>query len=158
MQEWRFRALRQDDLPEVLQIERASFPAPWRRRCFVDQMRALNVRCYVALEHARVVGHAVLVFDGDGAALLNFAIHPGFRRRGGGRSFMAFLLDVCRLRELARMRVEVRESNLPGQLFLRGMGFRATHVLRKHFADTAEDAYVMDHPIVTPAAGSLPQA
>jgi ribosomal-protein-alanine N-acetyltransferase len=41
--------------------------------------------------------------------------------------------------------VEVRETNLPAQLFFRALGFRATIVLRNFFDDSAEDAYVMQY-------------
>ena len=45
----------------------------------------------------------------------------------------------------------VRETNLPGQLFLRDVfqpeedGFRWTETLRRHFSDTNEDSYCMEY-------------
>jgi len=43
------------------------------------------------------------------------------------------------------MLLEVRETNLPAQLFFRSQGFRATEVLREHYEDTREDAYLMQY-------------
>jgi ribosomal-protein-alanine N-acetyltransferase len=41
--------------------------------------------------------------------------------------------------------LEVRETNLAAQLFYHSQGFRATGVLRNHYSDSAEDAYVMQY-------------
>ena len=42
-----------------------------------------------------------------------------------------------------RILLEVRETNLPAQLFFKGAGFLATVVLRDYYEDTTEDAYLM---------------
>ena len=42
-----------------------------------------------------------------------------------------------------RITLEVRETNLPAQLFFRQCGFRAVSVLREFYEDTPEDAYLM---------------
>ena len=44
-----------------------------------------------------------------------------------------------------RIALYVRETNLAGQLFLRVSGFRATEVVREHYLDTGEDAYLMHY-------------
>ena len=44
-----------------------------------------------------------------------------------------------------RIALYVRETNLPAQLFYRVQGFRATEVVREHYLDTGEDAYLMQY-------------
>ena len=58
------------------------------------------------------------------------------------------------MRELTRISTELRETNLAGQLFFQHVGFMATRVLREHFADTGEAAYLMQCtvPAATPQA------
>ena len=41
--------------------------------------------------------------------------------------------------------LEVRETNLPAQLFFRSLGFRATTVLKDLYQDSTEDAYMMQY-------------
>ncbi len=43
--------------------------------------------------------------------------------------------------------LEVREGNLPAQLFFRKQGFRAVRVLRAFYEDSGEDAYLMRHQL-----------
>ena len=42
-----------------------------------------------------------------------------------------------------RIVLEVRETNLAAQLFFRENGFRTVSVLHSYYADTPEDAYMM---------------
>lgn len=39
--------------------------------------------------------------------------------------------------------LNIRESNLDGQLFFRKQEFRGRRVVREHYEDTGEDAYIM---------------
>ena len=44
----------------------------------------------------------------------------------------------------ARVSLEVRESNLPAQLFYRSVGFKASGIRRGYYKKYGEDAYVME--------------
>jgi ribosomal-protein-alanine N-acetyltransferase len=44
-----------------------------------------------------------------------------------------------------RIALSVRETNLTAQLFFRVTGFRAVEVIREHYLDTGEDAYLMNY-------------
>ena len=44
-----------------------------------------------------------------------------------------------------RIALYVRETGLAAQLFFRVLGFRATEVIREHYLDTGEDAYLMHY-------------
>jgi ribosomal-protein-alanine N-acetyltransferase len=56
----------------------------------------------------------------------------------------------------SRIVLEVRETNLPAQLFIRSLGFRAISVLKDFYQDTTEDAYLM-HFVAPAASASVPQ-
>ena len=53
----------------------------------------------------------------------------------------------CKLSSHRRTRItlEVRETNLPAQLFFRTQGFRAVRVLRSYYEDSGEDAFLMQY-------------
>ncbi len=44
-----------------------------------------------------------------------------------------------------RISLQIRESNLPAQLYLRSLDFRAIEVVRDAYEDTGEDAYVLQY-------------
>jgi len=77
--------------------------------------------------------------------VLNFAVHPDYRRQGIGRQMVAKLAGKLSSHRRTRIALEVRETALSAQLFFKVQGFRATDLLREHFEDTGEDAYLMQY-------------
>ena len=60
-----------------------------------------------------------------GCTSLNFAVHEDFRRRGVGGQMIGKLIGKLSHQRRSRIMLEVRETNLPAQLFFRTLGFRA---------------------------------
>lgn len=133
------------DYPEVLAIENASFHHPWGEPDFLRELRRRDCIGMVAESGERVVGHMVYRLGKDRLELLNFAVDPAFRRMGVGTQMVAKLVGKLSSHRRTRIVLDVRESNLAGQLFLRSQGFLATGVRREHFEDTNEDAYTMTY-------------
>jgi ribosomal-protein-alanine N-acetyltransferase len=75
--------------------------------------------------------------------ILNFAVHPQFRRHGVGEQMVRKLASKLSSQRRSRIMLEVRETNLPAQLFFRQLGFKAISLLREFYEDTPEDAYLM---------------
>lgn len=133
------------DLVEVLAIEHASFAFPWGEEDFIRFLRQRNCIGMVAGYKDHVVGMYVYMYHRDCIELLNFAVQPEFRHRGVGRQMIAKLVGKLSPERRNHIVLCVRETNLPGQLFFRAVGFRAAMVLRGHFQDTGEDAYGMEY-------------
>lgn len=133
------------DMPEVLAIEHASFEYPWCEEEFLRVLRQRNCIGMVAEYGERVVGFMIYELHKNRLHVLDFATHPEFRRQGVGQQMVAKLVGKLSSHRRTRIALSVRETNLVGQLFFRIQGFRAMEVVREHYMDTAEDAYVMQY-------------
>ncbi len=133
------------DLPEVLQIEQASFEFPWTEEEFYRCLRQRNCIGMVAECDNQVVGYMVYELCKTRIHLLNFAVAPHYRRRGVGTQMIQKLIGKLSAQGRTRIVLEVRETNLPAQLFFRACQFRAVAVLRNYYTDTPEDAYLMQY-------------
>ncbi len=133
------------DMPEVLAIENASFEFPWTEEEFVRCLRQRNCIGMVAECDDRVVGFMIYEMGKTRIRVLNFATAPEYRRRGVGSQMLAKLIAKLSPQRRTRITLEVRETNLPAQLFFRANGFRAISVLRNFYEDTPEDAYLMTY-------------
>jgi len=133
------------DLPEVLRIEQESFEFPWTEEEFYRCLRQRNCIGMVAECENRVVGYMVYELCKTRIHLLNFAVAPEHRRRGVGLQMIQKLVGKLSAQGRTRIVLEVRETNLPAQLFFRACQFRAVAVLRNYYADTPEDAYLMQY-------------
>lgn len=130
------------DLPEVLEIEHDSFAEPWCEDDFILRLRECKTIGMVAEDEDRVVGFMIYVLKPTSLELINFAVHPGHRRRGVGATLVRKLTSKLTGSKRHELVVRISESNLEGQVFLRSQGFLATAVDWGHF-DDGRDAYVM---------------
>jgi len=133
------------DMPEVLSIESQSFEFSWTEEDFINCLRQRNCIGMVAEHDDRVVAFMIYELNKTRIRVLNFAVAESFRRRGAGSQMMAKLVGKLSSQRRSRITLEVRETNLSAQLFFRHLGFRAVSVLRQFYADTPEDAYLMQY-------------
>jgi len=133
------------DMPEILAIESQSFEFPWSEEDFINCLRQRNCIGMVAEHDDHVVGFMIYELNKTRIQVLNFAVAESRRRRGVGTQMMAKLIGKLSSQRRSRITLEVRETNLPAQLFFRTSGFRAVSVLREYYADTPEDAYLMQY-------------
>ena len=139
------RRMTRDDLDVVMAIEADAFPSSWSRADFTACMDDSRCEARVAVRGPAVVGLAVWEMRDGGLHVTNLAVDKDRRRQGVGTRLVKHvtqLLDPSRCRYVY---LEVREGNLPAQLFYRRLGFRATRVLRNHYPDTHEDGYLMEY-------------
>lgn len=133
------------DMLEVLEIEGESFEFPWLEEDFIRQLRQRNCIGMVAEHEDRVVGFMVYELNKTRLHVLNFAVAADYRHMGVGSQMIAKLIGKLSAQRRTRIVLEVRETNLPAQLFFRASGFRAVSVLRDYYEDTPEDAYLMQY-------------
>ena len=135
------------DMPEVLDIEQRSFTGPWDEEDFVRCLRQRMCIASVAEHGDKVVGFMVHELYKNKLHILNFAVHPAWRRLGVGTRMVAALIGKLSKPSPPRRRItlEVRETNLAAQLFFRRQQFRAIRVLRAFYEDSGEDAFLMQY-------------
>ena len=133
------------DMPEVLAIEAGGFEFSWCEDDFIRCLRQRNCIGMVAEHEDRVAGFMIYELHKSRIHVLNFAVANDFRRRGVGSQMIAKLIAKLSSQRRSRLALEVRETNLAAQLFFRENGFRAVSVLRSYYADTPEDAYIMQY-------------
>lgn len=124
----RLRRGRTRDRSELLEIDRRSFPEPWRfdDALFNDAIEATpTTRFRVSLDGGRLAGYAICGVAGATAYLQRLAVDADSRRRGMGRS----LVDDARWwsgrRGARSMVVNTAEDNEAALGFYRQLGFRS---------------------------------
>ena len=135
------------DMPETLAIEAASFEAPWGEEEFLQVLRQRSCIGMVAEHGERIVGFMLYELHKSKIQILNFCVHPEYRRQGIGAQMAQKLTAKLSAHRRTRILLHVRETNLDAQRFFRAQGYRATEVVRGHFEDTDEDAYVMEYQL-----------
>jgi ribosomal-protein-alanine N-acetyltransferase len=139
------------DMPEVLAIEAGQESLPWMEDEFLKVLRQRNCIGMVAEADDQIVGFMIYELNKHRLQILNFAVHPKFRRRGVATQIASKLMGKLSSQRRTKISLHIRETNLPAQLFFRAIGFKALEIAREHFDDTGEDAYVMNYAYSEPA-------
>ena len=133
------------DMPEVLSVEREAFEFSWSEEDFTRCLRQRNCIGMVAEMADSVVAFMIYELHRTRLHVLNFAVTHTQRRKGIGSRMMEKVAGKLTPDRRNRVLLEVRETNLPAQLFFRKNGFRAVSVLKDFYQDSTEDAYLMQY-------------
>ena len=139
------RAMTPADVEAVLAIEQAVQRFPWTRGNFVDALNSGYLCCVDEMESGGIRGYAILMLAADDAELLNIGVAAVQQRKGLGRAMLSEMLDVARARQLRRVFLEVRPSNVAATALYRSAGFNEVGVRRDYYRneDGSEDAVTM---------------
>ena len=131
------------DIQEVICIEQDCFDHPWQEDDFLHCLRRRNSIGMVAECDGTVAGFMIYEIPKNKIHLLNLAVRASHQRRGIGAQMIAKLAGKLATQRRTRIVLEVRERNLPAQLFFKAQGFRATSILKNYYEEMEEDAYQM---------------
>lgn len=133
------------DLEEVLAIEADSFPLPWSKTHFLDELASPHAFPLVAMDReGRVAGYICPMFLLDEGHILDVAVRRDCRGQGVGKLLVEKVLAECRERGGAFVFLEVRASNAAAITLYEQLGFVETG-RRKRYYENGEDAILMEY-------------
>ncbi|MDX6697513.1 MAG: [ribosomal protein S18]-alanine N-acetyltransferase [Solirubrobacteraceae bacterium] len=136
------RRLAYSDLPQVIAIERRSFPTPWSLAMFVLELSKPSGVCLAATIDGDLVAYLVCSRYDRVWHLMNVAVDPDRRREGIARELIDRLLSATGGDE-SQYTLEVRQSNDGAIALYERFGFRAAGTRRRYYQDNGEDALIM---------------
>ncbi len=135
-----------DDLKEVLEIEKKSFPIPWTYELFFSELTRNRYARYFVMEknNNEVIGYLGLWHKGSSFHITNIAIAENLRRKGYGEYFLKFIEKIAATYRIKKISLEVRRSNCIAQDMYRKYGYKVIKFLRNYYQEEKEDALVME--------------
>jgi ribosomal-protein-alanine N-acetyltransferase len=135
--------LREDRIPDILEIERRVNTAPWSERSFRNELGHAHGVFLTALLEGRVVGYGGVWLVIDEAHITTVAVAPENQRCGIGWRLMVELLEKAKERGMTCSTLEVRAGNQAAiSLYLR-LGYVEVARRKSYYPDNHEDAVVM---------------
>ena len=135
--------MHREDLDAVTGIDRRSFPSPWARQSFINDLHNPAARYIVVRRQGEVVGFAGMWLIGEEAHISTLAVHPDHRGQGHGKRLLLRLLELARDAGAERVTLEVREANWVARRLYERFGFRPVAFLKSYYADTGENGVVI---------------
>lgn len=136
-----------DDVPQVLQIQKALAFQDWNERQFIAEITANYALC-VVYEEAQfntnedprlrgddILGYAIFHLMGPDSELLSIATNDSHQRAGIGTALLNAGLAHLDFENGDKMFLEVREGNTKARRFYEKHGFEPYAERKKYYAD-----------------------
>jgi len=145
---WNLSGISLYDVEQILEIEEASFKAPWSRTLFLEELACKNAFNYVVKsagseKHELVIAYICSRIIGCEMSILRIAVSPKWRNLG----IASWLLDKCFKISLDKgvtsVFLEVRESNSAAIALYDKQGFISVGKRPAYYPETREDAVVL---------------
>lgn len=137
------RPLTEPDLDQVLLVEQASFPVPWRREHFLHELTAPHSFPAAAVTDGIVAGYLCLHVLFETAEILDVAVAPEKRGTGIATLLLEHAEETARIHGAEQIVLEVRASNQAALTLYENSGFIRSGI-RKRYYEGTEDAVLME--------------
>lgn len=130
------------DLEGIHRIECESFPSPWRREFFDNELVTEWRFNRVAKRGPSVVAYLFSMWFFDEMHINKIAVTESERRKGIADALMADCFAFALEHSIRTISLEVRQSNKGAQEFYRQLGFASAYARPRYYPD-GESAVVM---------------
>ena len=143
--EIKFEKMKANDLEEIMKIEQASFPLPWTRGMFEQELVIGSSHFFIVrtMPSKEIIGYGGFWQVLEELHLVNLAVKKESRQEGLGRKLLHYLLCQGKALGLRRATLEVRASNTAAQQLYERVGFKNIATRKGYYADNREDAVIM---------------
>ncbi len=132
------------DLPQVVSIERDSFPFPWSADYFRHEITRNKISRYlVACEGNVVLGYIGVWLVVGEIHITTIAVDKDHRRKGIGESLLISVIELAFQHRARFLTLEVREANVPAWALYAKYGFSEMGKRPRYYRDTDENAVIM---------------
>jgi ribosomal-protein-alanine N-acetyltransferase len=139
-----FRPMQEVDLPEIVEIERQSYPHPWTELIFGDCLHA-GYSGWVCGRSGMIEAYGILSAAAGEAHLLNICVRKESRQQGLGRKMLRHLVAIARRHDTEMIFLEVRPSNVAARALYEDEGFNELGNRRDYYpaGNGREDALIL---------------
>jgi len=142
--ELRIRKMTVEDIDQVYEIEQKSFPNPWTKQSFFQELTQNQFAHYFIIEYENIIaGYCGMWIVMEDAQITNIAVFPKFRGKKLGEKLLSYVKDFAKEKGAYHISLEVRVSNQIAQNLYRKLGFEVIGVRKNYYTDNQEDAYIM---------------
>jgi ribosomal-protein-alanine N-acetyltransferase len=179
---FKIREMTMADIPQVVDVERESFPTTWPQTAYRRELANKFARYLVLIDSTkplaraelprprrsflglfrrpepapssdeRIIGYVGLWLMVDQAHIVAIAIRDRYRRQGLGELLLAESIQMALDNHMDSITLEVRRSNASAQALYDKYRFLKVGVRARYYSDNHEDAIIMTTPPIQDGA------
>jgi len=147
MTSYEIRSMVERDIPQIAQIEKAVFNAPWSEAAFRSELHDNAMALYLVLTDDRqpdeVLGYCGLWKIFDEGHITNIAVRPEHQGKKLGKMLLHAMINWAWSNEMKHVTLEVRVGNDRAITLYKNTGFVEAGVRPGYYDAGREDALIM---------------
>lgn len=139
------RKMKNEDIQEIMKIERVSFGTHhWSEQSFVFEIDNTVGNYFSAInEDNQLLGYCGFWLIGEEAHITTIAVNPDYRKMNIGEQLLRSMIEDGYAKEAKWFTLEVRASNTAAQGLYYKYGFKSLGSRKNYYQDNGEDALIM---------------
>ncbi len=132
----------EEDIPVISAMEEKYFSQPWKEESILHYMESGNMIFIVAkeTETGKTAAYSAVLCIADEGDLVSIAVDEDHRSMGIARELLDITYEMAAERGVAKIHLEVRESNEPAINLYESEGFIQDGRRKKFYRSPEEDA------------------
>lgn len=137
-----YRKMTEADVQAIATLEAETFPDAWTSQGVYETFCQNQAFVTVAEVEGEIAGYCIIYHVMDEGEIARIAVVSKFRRQGIGRGLLDYTCKSCQERQVERLLLDVRESNMGARTFYKAYGF-AEDGMRKNFYEQPKEHAVL---------------
>lgn len=141
------REMEEKDSEQIAKLEKEIFKDAWTQTGIEETWGEPHSFIIVAKEEGKIVGYCIVYCVLDEAEIVKVAVKQSERHKGVGSRLLEETEKICLKRNIARILLEVRESNVTARKFYTKQKFVADGIRKNFYENPMENAILMSKTI-----------
>ena len=154
------RKMTEEDIKQVVEIEKECFSLPWSEKSFEDSLKredtiflvceqevyqeyADDIQKQPCIPDKKILGYIGMYCSFEEGEITNVAVLPFARKKGVGNRLINSLKEIAKKQNLERIVLEVRVSNQPAISLYEKNAFVSVGIRKNFYEKPIEDAKIM---------------
>lgn len=133
----------EEDIVNAARLESDIFSDAWSEQAVRETFSQNQAVILGAWTEEELVGYLIFYYVLDEGEIARVAVDASCRRQGAAGKLMEELRSFCREKQIVRIMLDVRESNVPARAFYEKCGFTEDGVRKNYYEAPVENAVLM---------------
>lgn len=134
------------DIDNVLNIEKSHNISILSKKIIEDDLKSDNNYYIIAKENDLIIGYIGISYVLDTADIISIVVDKKYSRKGVASSLLEYIYNFCKEKNITKIMLEVRKSNISAQQLYLKQGFKQISIRKKYY-DNTEDALIYEKDI-----------
>ena len=134
----------EEDSKGLAELDKECFSVPWSENAFLKEVNNEMAQYVIAKDKNKVIGYAGFWKVLDEGQITNVAVKKCFRGQGIAKNMIDKLIKKAEEIGIARLTLEVRESNISAIGLYTSKGFKVVGNRKNYYKNPQENAILMD--------------